>query len=183
MQILLAGALPLVFLASGASRTLAQQTPPDGPSPVRATFAIIDTSGGRIGQVTARQIPDSVLLQVLVHGLAPGRHGLHLHAQAVCQPPAFTTAGGHFNPDGKQHGSRNPAGAHLGDLPNLVVDPRGEGRAQLSIPGVTLSAGPRSIGIPGAALVIHSNPDDEVTDPTGNAGARIACAVISIAPS
>lgn len=154
-----------------------------GPAAVRATFAILDSSGSRIGQVTATETRDAVQLQVLVSNLAPGRHGLHLHANPTCQPPAFTSAGGHLNPDGKQHGSRNPSGAHLGDLPNLSVDARGEGRAQILMTGVTLKAGPKSIGVPGTALVIHADFDDELTDPAGNAGVRIACAVLVVGGS
>jgi superoxide dismutase, Cu-Zn family len=158
----------------------AQQTPADGPPPVRAVFAIIDSSGGRAGQINAVQNPDGVLLQVLATGLTPGAHGLHLHAAAACEPPVFQSAGGHLNPANTQHGARNPAGPHAGDLPNLMANARGEARAQLLIPGVTLTAGPHSIGVPGTALVIHAKEDDEVTDPTGNSGARIACAVISV---
>ncbi len=159
----------------------AQQAPGDGPPPVRAVFAIIDSSGARTGQVNAVQNPDGVLFQVLATGLAPGLHGLHLHASPTCEPPTFQSAGGHFNPAGKEHGARNPSGPHAGDLPNLLANEKGEARAQLLIPGVTLAPGPASIGVPGSALVIHAKPDDELTDPSGNSGARIACASISVA--
>lgn len=155
---------------------------PDGPPPVRATFAVIDTGGRRIGQVTVVQQPTGVLLQVLATGLTPGKHGIHIHSTSACDPPAFTTAGGHLNPDGKQHGRHSPAGAHLGDLPNLEVNASGEGRAQFDVAGVTFTTGARSIGVPGTALVIHAAEDDEQTDPTGKAGARIACAVLSVTP-
>jgi Cu-Zn family superoxide dismutase len=154
----------------------------DGPAPVRATFAVIDTGGKRIGQVTVVQQPTGVLLQMLLTGLTPGRHGMHIHAAPACDPPAFTTAGGHLNPDGKQHGHHNPAGAHLGDLPNLEVNAKGEGRAQLDIEGVTFTAGPHSIGVPGTALIIHAAEDDDQSDPAGKAGPRIACAVLSVTP-
>lgn len=171
----------LGVLAAATVTTLsAQQAPADGPPPVRAVFAILDSSGGRAGQVNAVQNPDGVLFQILATGLTPGGHGLHLHSVAVCEPPAFQSAGGHLNPANRQHGAKNPSGAHAGDLPNLLANDRGEARAQLLIPGVTLNPGPHSIGVPGTALVIHAKPDDEVTDPTGNSGARIACAAISI---
>lgn len=169
-----------LFSAAVTATLTAQQTPADGPPPVRAIFAIIDSSGGRAGQINAVQNPDGVLFQLLATGLAPGQHGLHLHAAAACEPPAFQSAGAHFNPTGSQHGARNPSGPHAGDLPNLVANDRGEARAQLLIPGVTLAPGPHSIGVPGTALVIHAKPDDEVTDPSGNSGPRIACAVISV---
>jgi Cu-Zn family superoxide dismutase len=157
------------------------QTPGDGPPPVRAVFAIIDSSGERAGQITAVQNPDGVLFQLLATGLAPGQHGLHLHAAPACEPPAFQSAGGHYNPGSRQHGAKNPLGPHAGDLPNVVASARGEARAQFLIPGLTLNSGPHSIGVPGSALVIHAKPDDEMTDPSGNSGVRVACAVLSIA--
>lgn len=107
---------------------------------------------------------------------------MHLHAAARCEPPAFQTAQGHFNPTGRQHGRQNPAGPHVGDLPNLLVGADSVGRAQLHVEGWSLRPGARSIGAPGTALVIHAGPDDERTDPSGNSGARAACALISVAP-
>ena len=144
----------------------------------RDAFAIIDTAGRRIGQVSAIETQSGVQLEVAITGFTPGDHGMHLHAVARCEPPAFSTATGHLNPVSRQHGARNPLGAHLGDLPNLVVDQHGLGRASVIVTGVTLQPGATSIGAPGTALVIHAAPDDEVTDPTGNSGARIACAAI-----
>lgn len=173
--------LPLILLLSTAAGAAAQQSPATGPPPVRAVFAIIDSAGARAGQVNAVQNPDGVLLQVFATGLTPGPHGLHLHTSAVCEPPAFQSAGAHFNPEGRQHGTRNPAGPHAGDLANLVANDKGEARAQVVIPGVTLTPGQHSIGTPGSALVIHATADDEMTDPTGNSGARIGCAVLSVA--
>jgi len=157
------------------------QEPASGPPPVRATFAIIDTAGERVGQVTALQEPGSILLQVYAYHLPPGPHGLHLHVVAACDPPTFQTATGHLNPSGRKHGRKNPEGPHLGDLPNLQVTEQGEVRLEMRLDSLTLTPGPRSIGVPGTALVIHAAADDEMTDPTGNSGARIACAVISIA--
>jgi superoxide dismutase, Cu-Zn family len=175
--------LPLlgVLSASIVMGASAQQTPGDGPPPVRAVFAILDSTGSRAGQINAVQNPDGVLFQLLATGLTPGQHGLHLHAAPACDPPSFQSAGAHLNPGARQHGARNPSGQHAGDLPNLVASDKGEARAQLLIAGATLSSGPNSIGVPGTALVIHAKPDDEMSDPTGNSGARIACAIISIA--
>ena len=172
-------AVTLLLVGSSAT-AIGQAAPGQGPPPVRASFALLDTTGGHIGQVTAIQQPGGVLLQIMATGLAEGRHGIHLHAASACEPPAFSSAGGHLNPEGKQHGRHNSAGPHLGDLPNLVVDEQGEGRAALLLDGVTLTAGPRSIGVPGTALVIHASEDDELTDPAGHAGGRIACAAISV---
>jgi len=170
----------LAWLALALSTTAGAQEAPSGPPAVRATFAIIDTAGERIGQVTAVQETSATLLQLFVRGLPPGRHGLHLHASPACEPPSFQTAAGHLNPAGMKHGRHNPEGPHLGDLPNLEVSAAGEARFEIRLDSITLTAGPRSIGTPGTALVIHAGEDDERTDPTGNAGARIACAVLAI---
>lgn len=151
-----------------------------GPPRPHALFVLVDTTGARAGQVSATEDAAGVVMEIFATGLAPGTHGLHVHATAACDPPGFQSAGGHFNPTGRQHGAKNPTGPHAGDLPNLVVDARGEGRARVVVSGYTLSAGPRSIGAPGTALVIHVAEDDELTDPTGNSGARIACAVIRL---
>jgi Cu-Zn family superoxide dismutase len=158
----------------------AEAQEPSGPPPVRATFAFLDTAGTRIGQITAIQQPTGTQLQILVHGLSPGLHGMHLHANPACEPPAFQSAGSHLNPGARKHGHRNPDGTHLGDLTNLRVNDQGEARAEVFLDGLTLTPGPASIGQPGTALVIHASVDDDVTDPTGNSGARIACAVMSI---
>ncbi|MDZ4863082.1 MAG: superoxide dismutase family protein [Gemmatimonadota bacterium] len=175
----------LVLLPLAACHT--QPVDTASPAPVgrvatqaapRDAFAIIDSTGRRIGQVSAIETQSGVHLEVAITGLTPGDHGMHLHAVARCEPPAFSTATGHLNPASRQHGARNPLGAHLGDLPNLVVDQHGLGRASVIVTGVTLQPGATSIGAPGTALVIHAAPDDEVTDPTGNSGARIACAAI-----
>ena len=96
-------------------------------------------------------------------------------------PPAFTSAGGHFNPDNRQHGSENPQGSHAGDLPNLVVGANGAGSLVVTTDRFSLAAGrPTSLlDADGSALVVHAGPDDLKTDPTGNSGARIACGVVT----
>ncbi|MEO8633663.1 MAG: superoxide dismutase family protein [Gemmatimonadales bacterium] len=145
----------------------------------RVTFAIIDSAGRRVGQVSAVETGAGVQLDVFVAGMPPGMHGMHLHDAGLCEAPAFTTAAGHLNPASRQHGHKNPLGAHQGDLPNLVIDPKGVGRARVLIAAVTLQPPAPSIAGPGTALVIHADPDDELTDPTGNSGVRIACGVIT----
>jgi Cu/Zn superoxide dismutase len=114
-----------------------------------------------------------------------GQHGIHFHAVGKCDGPDFMTAGAHFNPTSKQHGAKSPQGPHLGDLPNLPIDASTAAQsgyaATLTTKMVTLSAGPASIfDADGTALVIHANPDDEMTDPSGNSGGRIACAVLAL---
>ena len=140
-----------------------------------------NAQGESVGTATLEARPDGVKVILQAAKLAPGQHGLHIHAVGKCAPPDFTSAGSHFNPQGKHHGLENPAGSHAGDLPDLVVGPDGTATAEILATHVSLeSTGANSLFQPeGTALVIHANPDDQKTDPAGNAGARIACGVIT----
>ena len=111
----------------------------------------------------------SIALDVKV--LPPGDHAIHLHANGVCEPP-FTSAGGHFNPGNKKHGMQNPDGHHAGDMMNFTVAKDGTSKATVDNADVTM----QTVG--GLALVIHATADDMKTDPSGNAGDRIACGVV-----
>jgi Cu-Zn family superoxide dismutase len=146
----------------------------------RASASIVDASGSTIGFATFTEDATGRLhVNAHVEGLTPGLHGAHLHAVASCIGPAFTSAGGHHNPLGAQHGLRNPLGAHAGDLANLVVNVQGRGHLDVTTELATLSAGPTSLFDPdGSAIVIHASEDDQATNPTGNSGARVACGVI-----
>ena len=132
-----------------------------------------DAQGKIVATATLTDAPGGVRIALRASGLKPGAHGLHIHAVGVCEPPAFTSAGGHFNPRTRKHGHKNPEGAHAGDLPNLTVGADGTGSIETPAAGVTLK------DVAGLALVIHADPDDETTDPTGNSGARVACGVIT----
>jgi Cu-Zn family superoxide dismutase len=144
----------------------------------------VDSSGATIGW--ARLVEDAtgrVHVNILVSGLTPGLHGVHIHAVGACSP-TFAAAGGHYNPLGHQHGLDNPSGPHAGDVPNLVVNGAVVGHLDVTTDRVTLSSGPATVFdetplAVGSAFIIHANPDDQVTDATnGGSGARIACAVI-----
>lgn len=160
----------LVLLLSMSIPLCAQQT---------AHADLIDAKGQKIGTATLEQTPDGVEISLSAAQLPPGVHGFHIHSVGKCDVPDFKTAGPHFNPDAKKHGLKNPDGPHNGDLSNLMVAADGTVKATVIDKNVTLGEGPISLFHPdGTALVIHAGPDDEMTDPAGNSGARIACGVI-----
>ena len=113
-------------------------------------------------------------------GLPAGEHALHFHMTAKCEGPDFTSAGGHFNPAAKKHGMQNPEGPHAGDMNNFTVTAAGTAKATVSNANVTLGTGANSLFTNGGtALMVHAAADDMKSDPAGNAGARIACGVVT----
>jgi Cu-Zn family superoxide dismutase len=120
----------------------------------------------------------ALTISIALRGLPPGVHGVHLHMVGKCEGPGFTSAGGHLNPGGHQHGTENPAGAHLGDLPNVTIAADGRGAVQATLPGARDANLAAIFDADGTAVVVHAMPDDYRTDPAGNAGARIACGVL-----
>jgi superoxide dismutase, Cu-Zn family len=145
-----------------------------------ATAEIKDAKRRMVGTAVFKDTEDGVAVTVDVSGLSPGMHGTHIHETGKCDPPDFKSAGEHFNPTKKKHGLKNPEGPHLGDMPNLEVGPDGTGRLEAVLDNVTLTGdAPNSLFHPGGtAIVIHDEPDDQVTDPAGESGDRIACGVI-----
>lgn len=158
----------LVFALAGC-------VPMAPPDVVVATANLVDSNGAAIGTVRMFSEPTGIMLRIAASGIPAGQHGVHLHSVGKCEAPKFTSAGPHWNPTEKKHGHRNPAGYHMGDLGNLGVGADGKLVVALLVPEATLD-GIRDAD--GTALVLHAKADDEVTDPSGNSGDRIACAVL-----
>lgn len=170
----LVAALAVVVLSACSSSS-------DSDVRARAIANLRNQAGEAVG--TARFTEDedgSVTVTVNVNGFAEGNHGMHVHSVASCDASVgFGSAGAHYNPFTKEHGLENPDGAHAGDLPNLPVSAAGTGTLTYENPRILLSAGTNSVfDGDGSALVVHALPDDQVTDPQGNSGARFACGVI-----
>ena len=150
------------------------------PSQAQTAKAALQTADGKdAGSVTLTQTPTGVLLSLTVKGLPAGEHAFHVHAVGKCEEP-FTSAGGHFNPGNKKHGLLAPDGAHAGDMPNLHIPASGELSVEVHNPMITLEKDkPNSVfDNDGSAVIIHAGKDDYKTDPTGEAGGRIACGVV-----
>jgi Cu-Zn family superoxide dismutase len=138
-----------------------------------------DAKGQSVGTAQISPSGKGVKVKLDLHGLPPGEHALHFHQNATCEAPAFTTAGGHFNPEKKHHGLQNPEGPHAGDMQNFTVSAKGTAKTTIMDPNVTFGEGPDSLFTNGGtALMIHEKADDMKSDPAGNAGARIACGAI-----
>jgi Cu-Zn family superoxide dismutase len=151
-----------------------------GPAFAQTGNATLKNADGKeVGRAELSQLPDGVLIRLSVKGLPPGEHAFHVHGTGKCEPP-FTSAGGHFNPGSKKHGIMASAGHHAGDMPNLHIPADGTLSVEVVNAAVTLEKGkPNSLyGANGTALIIHAGKDDYKSDPTGEAGGRIACGVV-----
>jgi len=145
-----------------------------------AEAVLADPDGRVIGEAVLVETSEGVYITVAVRGITPGWHGIHIHDKGECKGPDYESAGGHFNPFNREHGFRSPNGQHAGDLPNILIGPDGTAATIVSAPNVTLKEGQANslMREGGTALVIHDQPDDYKTQPTGGSGARIACGVI-----
>jgi Cu-Zn family superoxide dismutase len=152
----------------------------------RANAVMYNINGAPIGTAQLWQDPNGlVYVDIASLALPAGTHGIHFHEVAKCEggATAFSTAGAHFNPVGKQHGLNNPLGPHAGDAPNIVIPSGGVGNVAFSTDRVTLTPGTLSLfDADGSSIVVHANADDQVSQPSGNSGPRIACGVVRALP-
>ncbi|HEX8442098.1 MAG TPA: superoxide dismutase family protein [Allosphingosinicella sp.] len=146
--------------------------------PATASADLRNSAGQVDARATASQSGNGIRIRLEAAGMQRGTYAAHVHTTGACTPPDFTSAGPHWNPTAAQHGKNNPAGMHKGDLPNLSVGTDGRGSLEFVIAGAALSGDAGALlDADGAAVVIHAQADDYQTDPSGNAGARIACGV------
>lgn len=184
--------LAVVLAAIAASGTWGVMAALSDPNVIRAHAVIVGAPGSGIsGEVLFTQAaaddnaPEpGVWIVAKVEGITPGLHGLHIHENGICEPPAYATAGGHFDPG--PFGNSTPVDAnhpfHMGDLPNLVASEGGVGHLNVETSRITLSPGPVSVfDANGSAVIVHLNPDLGLNGVTGaSGGPRIACGVIEL---
>jgi len=140
--------------------------------------AMISASGQELGTLILSESAGTISVSGALRGLPPGEHGIHLHMVGQCTPP-FETAGGHWNPTSRSHGTQNPAGPHAGDMPNISVGADSSVNVTVTSAAGPLRGATGLVDMDGAAVLIHATADDYKTDPSGNSGARIACGAIA----
>lgn len=165
---------PILIAAVGALAVCAA-----APACAQSAIAQLQPTQGNTatGTVTFTQEGSRVAMEAKISGLAPGSHGFHIHDKGDCSAADGMSAGGHFNPTGKPHGNPNLPDHHAGDMPVLLADASGNASLSADLDVMTIGGG-GATGIVGKAVIVHKNPDDFTTQPTGNSGARVACGVI-----
>lgn len=146
-------------------------------APDEAHAEILDRNGRALGNMRLKQDGDEVALNLMLEGFSPGEYGMHLHGVGKCEGPNFVSAGGHWNPSGAEHGLKNPKGSHAGDLANIIIPASGKLELASRLSAMKLVGKDGLLDVDGGAIVIHAKPDDNMTDPSGNSGERIACGV------
>lgn len=157
--------------------TAGRDSPAASAADSGVTAQMRDSSGKELGTLTLTDAGQGIKITGRLSGLPPGEHAIHLHTTGRCDPPKFESAGGHWNPTNRQHGTQNPQGPHLGDLPNFTVGRDGSATIDATTPGGSLRGSDPLLDSDGAAVVVHAKRDDYKSQPAGNAGDRIACGV------
>lgn len=170
----------MIALSACASTQLRRDAVAEGVA------VILNVDGTVVGTAQLWQESNGIVhVEIASLALPPGTHGIHFHEVGRCDggSTAFSTAGGHYNPAGREHGLENPRGPHGGDAPNIVTPAAGFGKVAFSTDRVRLAPGALTLfDADGSSIVVHANPDDQVSQPAGNSGARIACGVLRAVP-
>lgn len=169
---ILVAALPLV----AACQTT---TVDELPTELVGAADLQNRDGSPAGRAMLYRDPVEMTISVTLSGVEPGTRAVHLHAVGDCSASDFTSASGHLNPQDNEHGSENPRGTHLGDLPNVTVGPNGVGSVSDVLRGDPVQVTGWIFDADGTAVVVHEDADDYLSDPAGNAGERVACGVLS----
>lgn len=176
MRVPILAAATLAALSVSACDKSGPKTGAPMANGARSVAMLRTADGADVGRATATEVGGGLRVTVDVTGMPAGTHGVHVHTVGKCDAPDFASAGGHWNPTSTKHGSMNPQGPHTGDLPNLIVGANGRGTIGMVLPGATMAG---LLDTDGSAFVVHANPDDLMTDPSGNSGGRVACGVFA----
>jgi superoxide dismutase, Cu-Zn family len=178
VYMLYGGIMRLALSVVAASMMMASCSTMGQEKPGAVGEATLQPTAGNsaAGKVTFTQQAKGVLVEANVTGLKPGMHGFHIHEKGDCSAPDAMSAGGHFNPTGSTHGGTTDP-RHAGDLGNITADANGNAQLKLEVGGITVDTGPN--GIVGRSMIVHADPDDLKTQPTGNSGKRVACGMIA----
>ena len=166
-------------LVAGMTAAVAQG--PSSAAPRQIKIHLINSAREGAGTATFKTVKNGVRVKLELKNLRFGMHAVHIHQNAVCDAPDFSGAGGHFNPDDKQHGFLNPLGHHNGDFPGgISIGEDHTGEATFVLQSISLDPGAaNSLFLHGGtSIVVHAKPDDQKTNPSGDSGNRIACGVI-----
>lgn len=160
-------------------QTASDPASPEGSAanPARSARAELQSPTGVVGTLVLRETADGLAIDGSIEGLSPGAHGFHVHEQGDCTPPKFDSAGAHFNPSASPHAGPTAAAHHAGDLGNIDADESGKANVHAVADDLSLEAGATS-SVLGRAIVVHAKADDLQSQPGGDAGDRIACAII-----
>ena len=175
LVVAIAGALQLISIAASAADSPAASQ----AAPKAATAELKATPGNGVsGTLTLKQDGDGVRVTGSIKGLEPNStHGFHVHEKGDCSAPDASSAGGHYNPSAQPHGDPKGTQHHLGDMTNIVADATGAAKVDAVLSGTTLRSGAAN-DLVGKAVIVHGGPDDYKSQPAGNSGPRIACAII-----